>query len=175
LHFRQFNGSKHESQKSWRCEFLGFELNSRQIIGSNRGKELIQVTQQQATGSINCPIWTLIASRRVVLSTVSQSCDPPVAAPRFVPKQIPKVEVAQPVGLVLIIKRSANDGTSQQFGSFHSPSSLAGPCGTLDRHRGDRLSLLDRQLHLCLPASSRSGGSLYVTIDTNSNTQPKNH
>jgi hypothetical protein len=153
LHFRQFNGSKHESQKSWRCEFLGFELNSRQIIGSNRGKELIQVTQQQATGSINCPIWTLIASRRVVLSTVSQSCDPPVAAPRFVPKQIPKVEVAQPVGSVLIIKRSANDGTSQQFGSFHSPSSLAGPCGTLDRHRGDRLSLLDRQLHLCLPAS----------------------
>jgi hypothetical protein len=113
--------------------------------------------------------------QKVVLSTVSQSCDPPVAAPRFVPKQIPKVEVAQPVGSVLIIKRSANDGTSQQFGSFHSPSSLAGPCGTLDRHRGDRLSLLDRQLHLCLPASSRSGGSLYVTIDTNSNTQPKNH
>jgi hypothetical protein len=35
---------KHESQTEWRCQIARFCLNLRQVIASNRGKELIQVT-----------------------------------------------------------------------------------------------------------------------------------
>jgi hypothetical protein len=44
LHFRQFNGSKTRIVDKWRYEIARFCLNLRQVIGSNRGKELVQVT-----------------------------------------------------------------------------------------------------------------------------------
>jgi hypothetical protein len=44
LHFRQFNGSKARNVHKWGCQIARFCLNLRQGIGSNRGKELVQVT-----------------------------------------------------------------------------------------------------------------------------------
>jgi hypothetical protein len=44
LHFRQFNGSKTRNVDKWGCQIARFCLNLRQGIGSNRGKELVQVT-----------------------------------------------------------------------------------------------------------------------------------
>jgi hypothetical protein len=44
LHFRQFNGSKTRIADKWRCQIARFCLHLRQVIASNRGNELIQVT-----------------------------------------------------------------------------------------------------------------------------------
>jgi len=49
LYFRQFNGSKHEAQTRWRCEISWFCSHFRQVIASNRGKELVQVTSVSST------------------------------------------------------------------------------------------------------------------------------